>query len=288
MVRGFASCLPWVALLVSALPGGGANATPVDFSAMTALGDSLTAPSPFLTYAELISVQLGRPLTNLAVGGTTSASLLAQGQHTRAVHQYHTTFAFLWIGGNDMLSAWNSGELRTAGQTAWMDNYAANFGQALDTLLNGGADVIVANLMDLNADTGFPRGALVPPRYQETVHANMEAYNARLQAVAAARGVPVVNLFHAWAQMLASPPTVYGHAVSNAIGSPYAGRLWMDDIHPNQLGQQILANLFIQEMNKQWGLSIRLVQLPEPSALLTVGMVAAAWAVHQKRARVSR
>jgi lysophospholipase L1-like esterase len=239
-----------------------------DFSRMTALGDSLTAPSPFLTYPELIALQLGEPLVNLAVGGSTSATLLAQGQHTRAVDEYHTTFAFLWIGGNDMRGAWGSGELRSPGATGWIDTYAANFTTALDTLLAGGADVIVANLMDYDDSIGFPEGAVVPPRVQPTVRANIEAYAARLQSIADARNVPVVDMLHRWEQMLASPPIVYGHPVTNQIGSPYDGRPWADQVHPNQLGQVIVANGFIDTMNSHWGLSIPSVPLPEPATFI--------------------
>ncbi len=266
--RGSWIAAPGLLLLAAVSTADGAP----DFSRMTALGDSLTAPSPFLTYPELISLQLRKPLVNLAVGGSTSASLLAQGQHTRAVNQYHTTFAFLWIGGNDMRGAWNSGELRTAGATGWIDAYAANFAAALDTLLAGGADVIVANLMDYDDAIGFPEGAVVPPRMQVTVRANIEAYAARLQAVADARNVPVVDMLHRWEQVLAEVPNAYGHPVTNLVGSPFVGRLWADAIHPNQLGQVVVANCFIETMNAHWGLSIAPIPLPEPGTALLMSI----------------
>jgi lysophospholipase L1-like esterase len=234
-----------------------------DFSVVTTLGDSLTMPQPIDTYAELTCQQLGVVPINLAVGGATSASLLTQQQHTNAVN-YGTTFTFLWIGGNDMLAAADNYDLFTAGETGWIDAYAVNFATALDTLIAGGADVI-----------GFPAGVIVGPRQRPIVRENMEAYTAALQSVADARGVPVVDVFTGWEQMLANPPTAYGHTVTNTVGDPLLGHLWLDSIHPNQLGHRILANMFIDTMNDTWGLGIDHVPLPEPATtcLLLPGVV---------------
>ena len=279
---------PWVGLVgvLCAAWAVDASAQSPDFSRVVSLGDSLTAPAPWPTYPALITPLLGSSsFANLAVGGTTSTTLLSTGQHTRAINDHQATFAFLWIGGNDMLGAWYSGALSQPGNTAWIDLYEANLATALDTLSSGGADVIIANLMDFNDETGFPRGNSVPPRQRAIVDANLEVYRVRLQSVADARGVPVVSLFAAWSQVLANPPVVEGVPVTHTLTAGQRRRNRGDDIHPNGLGQRIIANFFIDKMNQEWGLSLPSVALPDPGTLglLAAGSAAGLLRVQKRR-----
>jgi lysophospholipase L1-like esterase len=272
-----------VSVLATVLVPSSVPAAP-DFATTAALGDSLTAP--WGTYEEYVAYQLGVSVTNLAVAGANSGSLLTDGQHTAAV-DLGATFAFLWIGGNDMLTAANNGDLQIQGETGWIDRFEFNFATALDTLLAGGTDVIVANIFDFNPVTGLPAGRTISPRHGQYVRENMETYTARLQGVADARGVPVVDVFGGWEQMLANPPTVYGHTVVNEPGNPLEGYLWADIYHPNWLGHKFLANMFIDTMNDHWGMTIPPVTLPEPTTGVLV-FVGAAALLHRRARRTAK
>jgi lysophospholipase L1-like esterase len=269
-------------LLVPAL----AWATP-DFSSVVALGDSFTSPWPFPTYVDRITGQLGLSYVNLAVPGAGSGSLLQEEQHTRAINDYGATFAFLWIGGNDLRGAAQNGDLTTAGETGWIDAFEVNFATAIDTLQAGGADVIVATTLDYDDEIGYPEAQIISDRLQPRVRENTEIFTARLIDVATTRGVPVVNVYTGWEQMVANPPVVYGHPVTNTVGDPILGQPWYDLVHPNELGHRILANMFIDTMNDAWGLGIDHVTLPEPATLAGVWLGTCFFARHRpKRGRI--
>lgn len=244
----------------------------VSFARVVALGDSLTHAQT--NAVPLVARQLGVPLQNLAVPGATTATLLSGGQLEQAV-ALDPTFAFLWIGGNDIK---NDPVHFVARQ--W-DGWLANYTTALDGLLATGADVVTANLFDLSYTPWIyaniapnPSDALL-----ELIRDTTVAWNERIGEIAAARGVPVVDVFSLFDGMAAGDVTVAGRTFVMAPASGDGMHMFHDTMHPSLVARGLIANAFIDEMNATYGLSIerlseqRLadiagVPIPEPATAL--------------------
>ncbi len=233
-------------IVVGAIASAGViPAAAQDFSVVSALGDSLTA-TPLQrgpNHAEHISDQLGVALSNLALEGETTASLLAHGQHTDAV-EAGTTFAFLWIGANDILFEHTFEALE--GDAGFVPDSIANWITAAETLTAAGADVITANLPDLGA---IPGGFIGRPEGQINLRSVTIAVNTALQEAADQREIPVVDVFGWYDALLASEPMVCDETVGLAPAFGGELDLFFDEIHPSSYGMGLITNEFIAAMN---------------------------------------
>lgn len=232
-------------LLVFPLAAGGQ-----DFSVVSALGDDLTTTPPERgpSYADHIADLLGVGLNDFAQASATTAILLEQGQHTAAVGA-GTTFAFLWIGTNDLIFE-HEQEINT-GDFAFVAESVGNWGVAADALLEAGADVITANLPDLAA---LPSSLIVADIISlDNLRAATIAFNDALADAADARGIPVADIFALFEEIDASGLTVCG--VEIALPPAYGGDtdLFADSIHVSSYGMGLVTNKFIATMNASFG-----------------------------------
>jgi lysophospholipase L1-like esterase len=236
-----------------------------DFSVVSALGDSLT-DSPVErgpNHAEHITERLGVGLYNFARTGATTVSLVESGQHTDAVAA-GTTFAFIWIGANDVLF---EHAFQTAlGDDGFVTDSIANWSVAVDALLDSGADVIAANLPDLSSLPGtaeIPELALFLPNVREVTL----SFNNALQDAADARNVPVVDVFTLFEGLFDSKPQVCGVDVGLPPDRGADTDLFFDEIHPTSYGMGLVTNEFIAVMNNVYGTNLKLLTKEELGAL---------------------
>ena len=246
---------------------GPARAQLPDFSNVVSLGDSLLDDgsrrrSPLIP--EHVTDRLGVDLTQLARGGSTTATLLSQEQHTRAV-ELGATFAFVWIGGNDFLANQINIGL---GHFAFLDTAQANLETALDTLIAGGVrDIVFFNLPDLSVVPAVSNGVMgLPPELQPQLLANFRAaslmWSRRLQEVARARDILLIDVFSFTEQATANP-SAFPVLGQEMVPAPASGNVqvcpfcaFADPIHPSSVSVGFLTNLTIARMNAFFGTSI--------------------------------
>jgi lysophospholipase L1-like esterase len=268
--------VPLAAALLGAAPAGA-----VSFTTLVALGDSLTRaqtnPVPH------VARQIGVPLHNLAVNGATTASLLSGGQLEQAA-ALEPTFAFLWIGGNDIKN-----DPFAFVQRDW-DGWLANYEIALDGLLATGADVVTANMFNVARAPYFYD--LVPNPTEAALEVARELtleWNARISAIASARGVPVVDVFGTVEAMATGEITIAGQEFILAPARGLGMHLFNDTQHPSLVARGVIANAFIELLDSEYDLAIPElseaelaaiagVPIPEPGTalLLAAGLAALA------------
>jgi lysophospholipase L1-like esterase len=236
-----------------------------DFSVVSALGDSLTDTPPERgpNHAEHITERLGVGLYNFARTGANTGSLVESGQHTDAVAA-GTTFAFVWIGANDVLF---EHAFQTAlGDDDFVADSIANWSVAVDALLDSGADVIGANLPDLSSLPGtaeIPELALFLPNVREVTL----SFNNALQEAADARNVPVVDVFTLFEDLFDGDPQVCGVDVGLPPDRGGDTDLFFDEIHPTSYGMGLVTNEFIAVMNDVYDTNLKLLTKEELGAL---------------------
>lgn len=265
-------------------------AAAVSFDTVVSLGDSLTKAQT--NAFPWVARQLGVPLHNVAVNGATTTSLVAD-QLDLAV-ALDPTFAFIWIGGNDI----KNDPIDFA--KGLFDPWIANFETALDALLATGADVITANLFDVGLAPWIYQYVPNPtPEFLAGLDERTREWNARIEAAAAARGVPVVNVYSLFEAMAAGDVTVAGSPFLLAPSRGTSMHLFADTMHPSLVARAIIANQIIDTMNAEYGLSIARIPesqlaeiagipVPEPdgAALLAAGLLLlAAGPARRPRAR---
>jgi phospholipase/lecithinase/hemolysin len=288
-VRGF-----WGLFFAAALALAGA-AEAISFANVVSLGDSLLDDgtlgdqrSPVVS--EHIAGRVGATHTRLAVGGATTASLIAQGQHTAAAASFGAgDLAVLWIGGNNFLANGNSIAL---GNFSFLNTAEAHMHTILSTLTGAGMDVVVFNLPDFS---GVPSVQLnVPPQFHPNFRAAALDWRNRLSALGGTYGVAVVDVF-GFSDELAADPSAFAVGGQDPILGPTFGPkedcstcVFYDAIHPSSLAQGYIANAAFEAMNAFFdpaGLDpiaplgeAELLQLvPEPAAgwLLAAGLLLA-------------
>ena len=247
MIRWYLVAL--TALVACAMPEVAAAAL---FNRVVTLGDSLM-DDPAGTRSPLASEQvadrLGAPLVQLAKSGSTSDSLLADGQHSTAAANFGPgDLALLWIGGNDFFYA--SIGIGFGGQGI-VDDLAANVDEILGTLRSAGMDVVVFNLPDMAqvpliqttvaAVTPFN---ILRQAILNNFTASSAAWGARLDQLAAQHGATVVDVFSLFNQRLADPQAfaILDRPVS--LGPQFGGQfaVFADNIHPSAYIQGVIAN----------------------------------------------
>jgi lysophospholipase L1-like esterase len=207
-----------------------------------AMGDSLTAP-----YAGLRALQGGRSwaeqlsifradqvsIVNFAVPGATSSTLIAQGQDA-AVARLVTGGAVhdvaLFIGANDITS--NGLSIFRGDTTSAVATVAANIEAVIDRVAAAGqVHLVIGNIFDVRVMPMF-RAVLNSSQLQELTAATVLA-NQRIEAIAAACQIPVVDLFSI-SHLIFHPITMGGVQIADAFSADY--------MHPSAVGEGIFAN----------------------------------------------
>lgn len=244
-------CLVLAASVFFAAPRADGGTT---FNAVVSLGDSLLDDpsgnrSPLVS--EHFAAGLGVPLTKLAVEGSTSASLIAGGQHTTAAANFGPgDLAVLWIGGNDFFA---NGPSIAIGNFSFLNTLEDNVDLVLSTLVGAGMEVVVFNLPDFAqvpaVILGTPLGFL--PQFT-AASAN---WRDRLDTLAATYGAAVVDVFD-YSQQIGANPSAFSLLGNDPVLAPSFGPtgacpfcLFFDPIHPSALGQGYVMNEAIADYN---------------------------------------
>lgn len=211
---------------------------------------------------------------NWARAGATSTTLLTSGQHVGLADQIASNLvshALLAIGQNDF--AYFSDAYAGIYNQSWpdlvieeyVDQVVSNIHTALSELTPGGADLVLANLADYGVAPAtrfsFPDAAK-----RDRVTAVIADVNARLSEMALDFQIPLVDTFSFTQSFLgtnANPilsQTIGGVEIRNAsIPDPNNPDLtygFVDDgIHPSNVPQAVLANLFTTAFNSGYGTS---------------------------------
>jgi lysophospholipase L1-like esterase len=233
-------------LEVEALEGRSLPSATISIAAM---GDSLTAPytgQPWgaagdQSWAQQLTAQGYQLLRidNVAVAGTTSASLLAQGQDTAvaalaaegAVH-----YAVLLVGANDVEA--HLGDFLQGDPAAFVQELVANVETALTTVAAAGdVRLAVGTVPDVTLTPSFRQ--LIPPGspLQREIAGAIAAANAGIEGFAASEGMPVIDL--AGLGRLAEAPLVVGGAQVPDFYAP-------DGFHPATVPQGLLGNAVLE------------------------------------------
>ncbi|MEM9532863.1 MAG: GDSL-type esterase/lipase family protein [Pseudomonadota bacterium] len=224
----------------------------VSFNRVVSLGDSLL-DDPAGTRSPLVSDQiaerLGVPLTQMAVGGATSTSLIEEGQHTQAAAEFGAgDLALVWIGGNDFLDA---AITIIAGDESFLDTLESNMDEILSTLTGAGMTVVAFNLPDISQVPAVVGQVGDAPAIREA----SIAWRGRLAALAATYDVTVVDVFSVFDQ-LTQQPALFAVDGETQVPSPTFGDVvtcptctWYDPIHPSSLGQGVITNAAVTRLN---------------------------------------
>jgi lysophospholipase L1-like esterase len=243
------------------------------------LGDSLTDTyvnrpyaGPNLSWTDQLTRLRSSTITlyNHAVAGTTSDTLLTQGQHTAAadlVAAGAVKYVSLMIGAND-LGAWVQSILTRAPVTpdAVVGNLVTNIKTALDTIqASGKAAVVLGNVPDVGV-TPFFRSALAgQPALLQTITDVTKSANKQIEALARQRGVPVVDLF-ALNDLSQSTVKVGGVDVTSSLYS-------VDGFHPSTIGQGLIANTVLEAFHQGYSLDTSNLRLSDAEILKEAGLL---------------
>jgi lysophospholipase L1-like esterase len=203
-------------------------------------------------------------------------------------------FAAVWIGSNDALSAALSFDQLDASQLTPLPQFTAEFVEIVQRLHATGAKVVfgtipavtgIAFLLNgddlvrfLGSSYGLPAGSLtsVPamilvklglaestiftdpawildPSEQQAVNDRIDEFNAVIRYVAAAYGMGVVDIHEVFDEFSVTPPVLGGLTLSTRF---LGGLFSLDGVHPSNIGQLIVAYLFIEQLNAQHGAAI--------------------------------
>lgn len=223
-----------------------------EFNRIVTLGDSLQDDpsgqrSPLA--GEQLAARLDLPITQLAQGGATSASLIEQGQHTAAAEQFgEGDLALVWIGGNDFL---DNANFVVFGDYSFLDTLEANTEIILETLLDAEIEVVVYNLPDMSQVPGVIENLFDTTNMREA----SRIWRDRLNELGSRLGVTVVDMFTAFERLGEDPEVFAIDGELPQLGPVYGPVdecircVWFDPIHPTSLGQGFIANTLFLTLN---------------------------------------
>lgn len=257
-----------LAALVVVLTGGWVRA---DVLSIVTLGDSITDTYIGKPYAvgnlswtdQLKFFRNGSiNITNLALAGTTSTTLLSQGQDTLAatlIHNGTTPLATLIIGAND-IGNFLAG-VGPQNPSTVVANLLANVNTAVSTLeAAGNVKLVLGNVPDIGV-TPYVKGLLATfPTAQAQAIAGVitsmtQAANQQIAALAQAYHIPVVSLY-ALNNLSQAPLILGGMDVSGDLYGP-------DGFHPSSLGAGILANSILDAFRLGYGIDTSSLRLSD-------------------------
>jgi hypothetical protein len=193
---------------------------------------------------------------NVAIGGSDSSDLLAEGQHTEVanlVSQGKVNLAFLTVGGLDFPPVATQILNGTLNRAAFVNQVTGNITTAVDTVLAAGpANLIVLSVPDMSL-TGGGQKTLTTPALRAPVVSLVDQVNAQLKPEILGRGqvyVDFAGLMRTWS----SQPLVIGGVTIDTKNEGSAPTdLWLNDLHVAVVGNAIFANLMLSAINKEYG-----------------------------------
>jgi lysophospholipase L1-like esterase len=234
---------------------------------IAAMGDSLTASyqgtpqgaAGNQNWVQQLQAEGDKHLAidDVAIRGATSADLGPQVAIVVSLVQAGSVqYATLIVGANDV-----SANLRTifAGNpTPFVTEVVAHIESALDTVAAAGnVGLVVGNIPDISITPAFQ--AHVPNAFlrQEVTQATVLA-NQQIEAFAASRGIPVIDLF-GMGHLNQQPLTLAGVQVTHLYAP--------DNVHPGSVAQGILAHTILEGLGDAYDPSLERFALTEQQLL---------------------
>jgi lysophospholipase L1-like esterase len=204
---------------------------------------------------------------NWALSGSTSATLLAEGQQTGLAAQASSdgvSNGVLDIGANDfnpfLTNAYDaiySGEWTPAEIQSYVNQTVSNVETALSTVKGAGISMVLGNILDPGL-TPFVDEYLTNAADRQLVTAAVQSANSGLKNLAQKYQVPLVDWYGLESAVLGSNTNLrstllVGNVIINMRGSDPGPPNWAptnafvsDGFHPNTMFQELLANLVLQ------------------------------------------
>ncbi|HEV3136552.1 MAG TPA: GDSL-type esterase/lipase family protein [Pirellulales bacterium] len=242
---------------------------------IAAMGDSLTAPyagKPYVAPGERNWVEQLQVLRanhvqiyDEAVAGATSSSLLAQGQAATVAdlvaHGLVDT-AVLIIGGNDVAA--NLPSIFAGNPEPFVSTVVANIEAALTTVAAAGdVRLVVGNIPDIGITPYFQTFVTNNPFLLQEVTDAVTLANQQIEAFAASRDIPVIDVF-GLGHLALNPPILGGVAVNDFYGP--------DGFHPETAPQGILADAVLEAIHVGYDVNTRGLRLSDQQILTEAGI----------------
>lgn len=259
------------------------RAVPTASLRLAAMGDSLSA-----SYAGMLGrsadmswtqqIEQKHPgkmdIFNEAVAGATSGDVLNGGQAAAVydlVAAAEVDYVTLIVGANDLeaelyadlpiLLGGNPALFYETFVTNYTTNVATNIQGTLDFVSSAG-DVgwVVSNIPDV---TITPAYAGTNPFILFTLHDAIVSANAQIEAIAAAREIPMIDLYEL--TQLTQAPFSIGRVTINNL---YAA----DGFHPNTVAQGVLANTILHALDSAYDATVKRFVLSDQKILANAGI----------------
>lgn len=214
-----------------------------------------------------------------------------------AVEWINSSLVFCWIGANDALRAATAFDQLNATQMTPVASFEADYNELVQRLVVAGRPFIAANLPDianiaflvdrddliriLGTDYGLPAGHktsaiellllkagfdngsnlrnpdyVLDPTEQAAIQQRIEEFNQVIEAAAASVGMPVVDVNSAFSELATNPPVIDGVTLTTRF---LGGLFSLDGVHPSNIGNALVANLFLEKINDVWGTNFPLL-----------------------------
>jgi lysophospholipase L1-like esterase len=198
-------------------------------------------------------------IDDVAVRGASSDDLGGQVATVASLVQTGSVhYATLIVGSNDVLA--NLPNILAGNPTPFVTEVVANIESALQTLAAAGdVHLVVGNIPDISITTAIESRIPNPLLRQEVTKATTLA-NQQIEAFAASRGIPVIDLF-GLGHLAEQPLTLAGVQVQ--VDNLYAP----DGFHPGSVPQGILADTILEALGDAYDPSLERFTLTEQQIL---------------------
>jgi Ca2+-binding RTX toxin-like protein len=217
---------------------------------------------------------------NWARSGATSTTLLTDAQHTGLAGQIvgdQVSHAVLAIGQNDFIPDFSGayfdiyfGNLTQTQIDNYVSTVVANIDTALNTIDTNNVNLLLSNIVDYGVapttQTLFPIAA-----QRQLVTNVINDVNQQLVEMAAARSIPLIDMFSFAADLLENPTiTIGGNTFTDSGGVGVQNIFVADGIHPHTAASGMIANVYLQGLNSGYRESIPL--FTEQELVTNVGL----------------
>jgi lysophospholipase L1-like esterase len=240
-----------------------------------AMGDSLTASYAGQPYGaagdQSWAVQLQTlrsndiTIFNEAVPGTTSSSLLSQGQDTTVaglVAGDAVNAAVLIVGANDV--APNLPSIFAGNPTPFVNTVLANIETAVNTVEKAGpVKLEIGNIPDVGLTPFFQAFVTNNPFLLGELTQAVKLTDTKIEAFAKSQDLPVIDLYGLG--HLATQPLQIGGVTVDNLYAP-------DGFHPNTIGQGLLANTILDGFDIAYHTHIHQLRLSDQEILTEAGI----------------
>lgn len=216
------------------------------------------------------------------------------GSQMEVAERLRPALAVCWIGNNDALGAALAFDRLNGTQLTPVHEFELHFREIVQRLAATGARAVfgtipdvtdIAFLLDrqdlirlLGSPHGLPEGSLttltaavlvrvglasplvfsnadyvLDPAEQQVISAHIQQLNAIIKATVAAHGMALVDTHAIFAAISKQPIELFGVPLTTRF---LGGLFSLDGVHPSNVGQAVLAHVFIDALNRHYGMDI--------------------------------